>query len=174
MNITTIQEKIKSIDTKILYGISVVAALAILAGGYAFLGKKESYAATEKKAEAPVAVRTMTIEPRTVDAVVSAAGTLNSRNTSVLSSKIMGKVIALTVNEGDYVSPGKLLIKIESGEISAQAFQAQAAYNNARLQHDRIKKLFDEKASTQREMDQAVLGLASAEAGLNGAKAMES
>jgi RND family efflux transporter MFP subunit len=106
--------------------------------------------------------------------VVSAVGTLNSRNTSVLSSKIMGKVIALHAKEGDHVSRGKVLLRIESGEISAQAFQAQAAYNNAKLQYDRIKRLFDEKAATQMEMDQATLGLDSANAGLNGAKAMES
>jgi RND family efflux transporter MFP subunit len=86
----------------------------------------------------------------------------------------MGKVVALNVQEGDYVAQGKLLVKIESGEISAQAFQAQAAYNNAKLQYDRIKTLFDEKAATQMEMDQATLGLKTAEAGMNAAKAMES
>jgi RND family efflux transporter MFP subunit len=86
----------------------------------------------------------------------------------------MGKVVALNVQEGDYVSQGKLLVKIESGEISAQAFQAQAVYNNAKLQYDRIKRLFDEKAATQMEMDQATLGLKTAEAGMNAAKAMES
>ncbi len=86
----------------------------------------------------------------------------------------MGKVVALTVNEGDFVNQGKLLLKIESGEISAQAYQAQAAYNNAKLQYDRIKSLFDEQAATRMEMDQATLGLESAKAGLNAAKAMES
>jgi len=174
MNIATLKDKIISIDKAVLTGASVVAALAILAGGYALFGKQESFAAAEQKAEAPIAVTTLTIKPGIVDAVVSAAGTLNSRNTSMLSSKIMGRVIALNVNEGDYVSQGTLLIKIESNEISAQAFQAQAAYNNAKLQYDRIKKLFDESAATQMEMDLATLGLASAEAGLNGAKAMES
>ena len=86
----------------------------------------------------------------------------------------MGRVVALTVNEGDRVSPGKLLIRIESGEIAAQTYQTQAAYNNAKLHFDRIKTLFDEQAATKMEMDQATLGLESANAGLNGAKAMES
>ncbi len=74
-----------------------------LASGYAFFGKENSYA-NVPKAEEPVSVTTMTVEPKTIDAVVSAAGALNSRNTSVLSSKVMGKVIELTVNEGDYVT----------------------------------------------------------------------
>ncbi|NTW61041.1 MAG: efflux RND transporter periplasmic adaptor subunit, partial [Nitrospirae bacterium] len=62
----------------------------------------------------------------------------------------------------------------ESGEITAQVVQAQAAYNNAKLQYDRIKSLYDAQASTQMEMDQATLGFETAQAGLRAAKAMES
>jgi len=161
-------------DKNKLYGAVIVTGFAILGLGYGLFGKETSYAEASKKVEAPTPVSFVTIVPKSIDAVVSAVGTLNSRNSSVLSSKIMGKVVALHVKEGDHVSAGALLLKIESGEISAQVFQAQAAYNNAKLQHDRIKHLFDEKAATQMEMDQATLGLDSANAGLNGAKAMES
>lgn len=175
MNITTIKEKIKSLDKKFLAGASVAAVLSVLAVGYVLFGKENTYAAAPKPdMQPPVSVAAITIEPGTIDAEVSAAGTLSSRNTSMLSSKIMGRVVALTVNEGDYVSRGKLLLRIESGEISAQAYQAQAAYNNAKLQYDRIKSLFDDEAATRMEMDQATLGLETAKAGLNAAKAMES
>jgi RND family efflux transporter MFP subunit len=160
-------------DRKIIYAASMAAAIAVLGAGFAFLGKDMSYASVPKTEE-PVPVSTVTALPRLVVNGVSAAGALNSRNISVLSSKIMGRVIELTVNEGDYVTRGRLLVRIESGEISAQAYQAQAAYNNAKLQYDRIKSLFDEKAATQMEMDQATLGIESARAGLNAAKAMES
>jgi len=173
MIIKTIAGKIKTIDKRIIYGVSIAVALAVLASGYAFFGRETGYADVPK-AEDPVRVETMTIESRTVDAVVSAAGALNSRNTSVLSSKVMGKVVELTVQEGDYVTPGMLLMTIESGEISAQTYQAQAAYNNAKLQFDRIRSLFSQNAATQMEMDQATLGFESAMAGLNAAKAMES
>jgi RND family efflux transporter MFP subunit len=114
------------------------------------------------------------VEPRTIDSVVTAAGALSSRNSSMLSSKVMGRVVYLSVQEGDQVVADKLLIKIDSGEIVAQAVQARAAYNNAKLQYDRIKNLYDAKASTRMEMDQAVLGLETAQAGLAAAKAMES
>ncbi len=173
MDIKAVREKISSLDKKMLYKASAAAAVLVLAAAYAFIGKDTSYA-NVPKAEPSVQVTTMTVEPRSIDAVVSAAGTLNSKNTSVLSSKVMGKVVALTVNEGDHVNQGKLLLRIESGEISAQAYQAQAAYNNAKLQYDRIKTLFNEQAATQMEMDQATLGFESAKAGLNAARAMES
>ena len=173
MDFRGISGKIKSLDKKIVLRASIISAVAVLAAGYALSGKDNSYASVPK-AEAPVSVTTVTIEPKTIDTMVSAAGVLSSKNTSVLSSKVMGKVVVLTVNEGDYVSQGKLLVKIESGEISAQVYQAQAAYNNAKLQFDRIKSLFDEEAATQMEMDQATLAFESAKAGLNAAKAMAS
>lgn len=173
MDFRGISGKIKSLDKKTVLRASITFALVVLAAGYALSGKDDSYASVPK-AEAAVSVTTVTIEPETIDTMVSAAGVLSSKNTSVLSSKVMGKVVVLTVNEGDYVSHGKLLVKIESGEISAQAYQAQAAYNNAKLQFDRIKSLFDEEAATQMEMDQATLAFESAKAGLNAAKAMAS
>lgn len=173
MDIKNIKARIKTIDKRIIYGASVAVALAVLASGYAFIGKENSYASVPKKEE-PVSVETVIVEPKIMDATVSAAGALNSRNTSVLSSKVMGKVVELTVHEGDYVSPGTSLMRIESGEITAQVYQAQAAYNNAKLQFERIKSLFSQNAATQMEMDQATLGFESAKAGLNAAKAMES
>ena len=173
MDFIGISEKIKSLDKKTVLRASIITALAVLAAGYALFGKDDSYASIPK-AEAPVSVTTVTIEPKTIDTMVSAVGVLSSKNTSVLSSKVMGRVVVLTVNEGDYVSQGKLLLKIESGEISAQEYQAQAAYNNTKLQFDRIKRLFDEEAATQMEMDQATLALESAKASLNAAKAMAS
>ncbi|HEX9156282.1 MAG TPA: efflux RND transporter periplasmic adaptor subunit [Nitrospira sp.] len=173
MDFRGITVKIKSLNKKIVLRASIITALAVLAAGYSLFGKDDSYASIPK-AEAPVSVTTVTIEPETIDTMVSAVGVLSSKNTSVLSSKVMGKVVVLTVNEGDYVSQGKLLLKIESGEISAQEYQARAAYDNAKLQFDRIKRLFDEEAATQMEMDQATLSLESARAGLNAAKAMAS
>jgi RND family efflux transporter MFP subunit len=173
MNAKKIIEMIKLLDKKIIYGASIAAALTVFAAGYGFFGEDESYAEA-KKVEAPITVRMMTIEPKSVDAVVAASGALASKNISVLSSKVMGRVVELTVQEGDYVSQGKVLLKIESGEITAQTYQAQAAYNNANLHFQRIKSLFDQKAATQMEMDQATLGFESAKAGLNAAKAMES
>jgi RND family efflux transporter MFP subunit len=156
-----------------IYIISIIAGLAVLGAGYLFFGKADSYAEAPK-AEAPVPVAVVIVEPRTLDSVVTAAGSLSSRNSSVLSSKVMGRVVHLSVQEGDQVAAGKLLMKIDSGEITAQAIMARATYNNARLQYNRIKSLYDATAATQMEMDQATLGFENAQAGLQAAKAMES
>ena len=173
MNIKTTNDKIRVSNKKIIYGISIIMAVTMLGTGYMFFGKANSYAEAPK-VEAPMAVAVVIVEPKTLDSVVTAAGSLSSRNSSVLSSKVMGRVVHLSVQEGDQVAAGKLLMKIDSGEITAQAIMAQATYNNARLQYNRIKSLYDATAATQMEMDQATLGFENAQAGLQAAKAMES
>lgn len=172
MNMQIVKEKVMQMDMKVIAGVLIAVAVLLGIGTMSFGKSRQEHKPAQEESSTPVSV--MTVEPRKIDAMVSAAGALSSRNTSVLSSKVMGKVVELAVNEGDQVARGRLLMKIESGEIAAQAYQAQAAYNNAKLHFDRIKTLFDEKASTQVEMDQATLGLESAKAGLNAAKAMES
>lgn len=173
MNTTIIKEKIKSLDKMVLYGATAIALVSVLGTAYYVMDGDDSHAG-QALAENPVHATAITVEPQIVNSVISTSGALASKNSSVLSSKIMGRVVYLGAKEGDYVGRGRLLIKIESGEISAQLYQAQAAYNNAKLQYNRIKQLYDEHAATQMEMDQATLGLESAEAGLNAAKAMES
>jgi RND family efflux transporter MFP subunit len=173
MNITTIKEKITSLNKRTIVGLSTGMAVSLLAAGYVVFNNIEGHAAP-LKAEVPVVAATSVVEQRTIDSVVTAAGALTSRNTSVLSSKVMGRVSYLGVQDGDQVAAGKLLVRIDSGEITAQAAQAQAAYNNAKLHYDRIKSLYDAKASTQMEMDQATLGFETAQAGMTAAKAMES
>jgi len=172
MNTEMIKRKISMMSKKSIAGISIGAAIVLIAGSM-IIAKQDGHAAPTRT-EAPVAAATHIVEQRTINSVVTAAGALTSRNTSVLSSKVMGRISYLGVQDGDQVAAGKLLIRIDSGEITAQAVQAQAAYNNAKLQYDRFKSLYDAKASTQMEMDQATLGLETAQAGLTAAKAMES
>ena len=168
-----VKERVTTMERKKLYLFSLIAVAAVAGLISLFIKNDEGYARNTGKEET-ITVTAVTIEPKEIASVVSAAGALSSKNISVLSSKIMGTVEYLGVNEGDYVKAGRLLLKIDSGEINAQVHQAQAAYNNAKLQYDRIKSLYDDKAATQMEMDQATLGLRSAEAGLRSAKAMKS
>ena len=171
MNITSLKERIGSTNRRTLSWAIVIAAGAVLGTGSLLLGGERGHANVPKQ-EPGVKAPVLTIDLRTVEDVVAASGSLASKNTSVLSSKVMGRVVHLGAREGDQVAEGTLLVRIESGEITAQVLQAQAAYNNAKANYDRIKSLFEAKASTQIEMDQATLGLATAQAGLSAAKAM--
>jgi multidrug efflux pump subunit AcrA (membrane-fusion protein) len=61
-----------------------------------------------------------------VDDFYEATGTVRSKTTSVLSSKTLGSVVAIHVNEGDRVRAGQTLIEIDNREAAAQLQKAQA------------------------------------------------
>lgn len=163
---------LKGMDRKKISIPTLITGALVIIAIFALSSTRAIQPAHEQ--DKPISVSALTVQPTEIEAEISAAGALSSKNSSVLSSKVMGRVSYLGVREGDRVTTGKLLMKIESGEIAAQVYQADSAYRNAKLHYNRIKTLFDEKASTQMEMDQATLALETAESGLNAAKAMES
>jgi membrane fusion protein, multidrug efflux system len=62
----------------------------------------------------------------TVPDVYEAVGTVRSKMTSVLSSKIVGNIMKVHVREGDRVRIGQLLIEIDNEDAMAQMRKAQA------------------------------------------------
>lgn len=72
-----------------------------------------------------------------------------------ISSKILGRIVALNADEGDSVKAGQLLVQIDDSDLKAQEAQAQAALDYvqqnvplARIALDRAKDDFD-RASVQ-------------------------
>ena len=65
-------------------------------------------------------------------AYVSTDDALIDSNRLSVSSKILGRIIELTVDEGDSVKQGQLLVQLDSTDLKAQEIQASAALNLAR------------------------------------------
>jgi membrane fusion protein, multidrug efflux system len=81
--------------------------------------------ATEKMAPIPnVKIEKVVTAP--IDNFYEATGTVRSKTTSVVSSRIMGSIIAIRAREGDRVRAGQTLIEIDSRDATAQLQKAQA------------------------------------------------
>jgi len=76
----------------------------------------------------PVATARSAIRPLSYEAV----GTVQPLVTSTLSSKLMGTVKEIRVQEGDRVKQGDTLVVIDKRQVTAQLRQAQAALDEAR------------------------------------------
>ncbi|MBZ5610336.1 MAG: efflux RND transporter periplasmic adaptor subunit [Acidobacteriia bacterium] len=63
--------------------------------------------------------------------IYEAVGTVRARTSAVLASKIMGQVREVKVRTGDGVSPGQLLVVLDSRDLDAAWRQAQAAREEA-------------------------------------------
>jgi RND family efflux transporter MFP subunit len=139
-------------------------------------GKEKSRANPPAEQGPPEA--TLTVRDTLVPAVLEAAGIAEPYQRSVLSTRLMGSVTAVLVQEGDRVQAGQLLGKIDSREVMAKGAQveagivaAEARHEEALRQAERIRGLYADSAATKAQLDAAETGLAQAEAGLRSAGA---
>ena len=111
--------------------------------------------ATEKLAPIPnLKIEKVIVAP--LDNFYEATGTIRSKTTSVVSSRIMGSIIAIHVREGDRVRVGQTLIEIDSRDATAQLQKAQGGIREAEGALDEI----------ERNLQAAESGKAAAEASL--------
>ena len=161
--------------------------------------KKKEEAVIEKST--PVqGVKMETIKLSPVEEVYEAVGTVRSKTTSVLSSKIVGNILAVHVREGDHVRTAHLLIEIDDRDSRAQLQKAQAGLREvqdaqeeieqniraaesareaaeagrslAAATFNRYKALLGEKSVSQQEFDEVQAKLKVAEAELDRANRM--
>ena len=145
-------------------------------------GKKEEGAKPEKIPTIK-GVGGEIIKTSTVENYYEAMGTVRSKITSVLSSKILGHIVALHVREGDRVKAGQLLLEIDDRDGNAQLRKARAGLREAQdmveevdrniqaaeaanqaveadqslslSTYNRYKSLLEKKSVSQQEFDQA-------------------
>lgn len=109
--------------------IALFAVIVSLAMFGSACGKKPH--ATAETPATVTGVQLETVAASSVNDVYEATGTVRSKTSTVLSSKIMGTVMALRVREGDRVKAGQTLIEIDNREAAAQLQKAQAGLRQA-------------------------------------------
>jgi RND family efflux transporter MFP subunit len=110
----------------------------------------------------PVAVQTETARPASVTKVHRYSGTIQGTRRVPLSTKMMGTVTQLDVEEGDRVAKGEVLVRVRSQNVQAQKRQVQArmreakaALQNAKTNFERIRALREKDSATEKEFDDA-------------------
>ncbi len=143
--------------------ISLVALLVIIIVVGKLRGDKGTKVAVEKAA------------PHTIIEVVTASGKIYPETEVKISPEVSGEITELTIEEGDSVHKGQLLVKINpaiyssmvqqasaslqesrSRAINAKemAAQAKAQYEQAKLNYDRNKQLYEDKVISAMEFEQ--------------------
>ncbi|MCG3159125.1 MAG: Toluene efflux pump periplasmic linker protein TtgG [Acidobacteria bacterium] len=108
---------------------AILAAVGLLMMTAASCGKKPEVAAEKPPVVKGARVERVSISP--IENYYEATGTVRSKTTTVLSSKIMGTVISLRAREGDKVSAGQVLIEIDNRDANAQLQKADAGLRQA-------------------------------------------
>ncbi|AMW05570.1 efflux RND transporter periplasmic adaptor subunit [Gemmatimonas phototrophica] len=134
----------------------------------------------EKTAAKPALVSgtTLTLADTTIATTYEASGVAEPLQQAMVSTKLMGTVTAVTVQEGDAVRTGQVLVQIDARDLTAKANQvaasiadAEAMQREATAHAARFAALYNDSAATKAQYDAAQTGLARANAGLQAARA---
>lgn len=105
-------------------------------------------------------IKKETLTYTTVPKKIHYTGIVSSLKQSTLSTRLMGQISKVLVDEGDAVAKGQLLISIRSNDIQAKKkqveaniSQAKAAFKHAGDDYKRIQALFKSHSASQKELD---------------------
>lgn len=128
------------------------------------------------------------VSRRTITEVVSVNGKIQPESAVKISADVSGEIIEMAVKEGDSVVAGQMLLRINPDLYETQLNQLQANLDNglaslagqeaqlesvraallqAESNYNRIKKLFEQKVSSEQEYEQARLQYETAKANLS-------
>lgn len=140
----------------------------------------------------PAPVIAHTVAPGEVRGEVLGTGTLEARVKTTISPRLQERLAEVLVDQGDAVSAGQLLARLDDGELKRQVEVAEASLASARAtadrvrvdearaaaveqqarqDHQRVSDLVITKVSSQAEMDKAIELLQIAESDLHRARA---
>jgi len=103
---------------------TILLAIGLTAITTASCGQKSEAAA--KMPPVVEGVRVERVSMSKVEDYYEATGTVRSKTTTVLSSKIMGTIISLRAREGDKVNAGQVVVEIDNRDANAQLQKADA------------------------------------------------
>ncbi len=137
---------------------------ALLSGGCSNSGPREG---SRQEQPAVKGITVAAVVGAAIPETVEVVGTVRARNSATVSARIPGTISLFKVREGDRVTKGELLARIDSTESLAGATQALAAMEEARqgvsearsrqkladATFQRYRRLYEEQALTRQEFD---------------------
>ena len=149
--------------------VIILVAIAVLAAIMKMPAKKREAPATEAP-PVNVTVMTVTAEPQLADTFDLPAVVEPNRIVTV-SAEVSGRVERIPPEEGNKVSAGDLLIKLNTDLILPEFESAKAQAERDQIEFDRMTNLTKGNAATQRDLDNATFQLAISKARLEGIRA---
>ena len=143
---------------------------ALLATALVWTGcKKQSAPGAAGRAPGGFAVQAVVIEAKAqpVSESLSLVGTVAANEMVEIKSETDGTVEKILVNEGQQVTQGDLLVKLDESKFAASVAEAEANFKLSEANHERSKQLFLDKLISQQESDQIAAQFQANQAGLD-------
>ncbi len=143
--------------------IVIALTVVVLISGGVLLWIQRAKATREEANSAPE-IKTAMVERGNIEVTIDATGTIEPLNIVEVSSKASGKILEITVEEGDYVEQDAVIARIETTYVAADLEQAKADFNASQARLDQSEINIElQKEQTKIQIQQAEEKLAEAE-----------
>lgn len=112
----------------------------------------------------PAAVEVVTVEQGSIARSVTVSGVIEPIRTVGVNSQLSGAVLAVNVEEGDAVSRGAVLARMDDRELRAQLAAAEASLQVTEAAYERAEQLRDRRVITLPEYERERTAYAAAQA----------
>ena len=133
--------------------IILVLALMIASKFIFFSKSTEKMAAGKDKKKMPIPVNFIVVKADTLKNKVMSTAKIGALNQVELIPEVSGKITAIYFKEGETVSKGALLIKLNDADLQAQLLKNKTQINLANQKLERLKKLLSISGVSQEEYD---------------------
>jgi len=152
---------------KILIPAGIIAFLAIIIGILEFnKSKAEQVIVKQTFVQNAIPVTVAQAEITELRNALTLVGTIMAGSDVNIVTEAGGRILKLYANPGQFKSAGSVIAEIDSELRRASVMNAQAAYDKAKIDYERIEKMFKEGVMNAMQMDQARYGFQAAEAQL--------
>ncbi len=146
---------------KLLIAAAVLTGIALVAGASYWAGKSSAPApgpgpATAQKAQPGVVVEASRVSLVKLPQALSAVGSLRSDETVVLRPEVAGRIATIGFREGEAVTRGQVLVKLDDSVQQADFDRAQANLTLSRTKHERSIDLRNKGFLSGQALDEAV------------------
>jgi len=146
--------------------LTVVIVAVALALGYGFLRLRPRFESVNVET-----TRVTAVSPTDSDQILTATGYVVARVKADVSSRIVGRLAELNVEEGTRVKRGAILARLEDADYRAAVAEARAVSAEAEQQRARLEKLVAAKIASQADLDAQIARAGSAKARVDLAEA---
>jgi len=145
--------------------IIVFGVIIVFAGIQKLIANKKEVEAKLYIHDAAEAILVETEKPsiHTFDHALSFLGTFEANKQNMVGSETTGKIIAVLVNEGDQVSQGQVIARVDNEQIQLQLQALELNIANLKNDNERYASLKKEQAVSHVEVEKMELALKTAE-----------
>ena len=146
--------------------LMIISSLFLLAA-VSVQSCSNSEASTQNANDKGIPVNVVKLEKEEVSFPIHVSGNISASKESRLSFKTGGIIESIFVDEGDNVSKGQVLAKLDLKEIQEQVNQAEIGLQKAQRDYNRVNALYTDTVATLEQVQNAKSALDIAKASLN-------